>query len=208
MSNTRGFTSIPCAQGLPPARLDENTRWTSLLQKNLGGDYRVFEAGLGGRTTVYDDPTQYGRNGYPHLEVIFESCSPCDLAIVMLGTNDVRFVPDAILVGMGMRRLLVLLKEVIARSFNPGCQILVVAPPKVLTGLAHVPPGFGYKPEWADEIAKLPGIYEGICREVGVHFANGFEWADPDFSDGIHLGPEGHAIFAEKLAEIAKNLIG
>lgn len=207
-SNTWGFTSIPCAEGLPPERLDENTRWTSLLQKKLGEGYRVVEEGYNGRTTVYDDPINNGVNGYAHLEVVYGSCCPCDLVIIMLGTNDVRYVADAQDVGVSMRRLLAFLKEIIARSFSPECKILVVAPPKALPGLPHPSDEHAYKQEWADEIAKLPEIYEEMCGRMGIYFANGHEWAAADVSDGLHLGPDGHAIFADKLYKITKSIIG
>ncbi|QGP50992.1 hypothetical protein PsalN5692_02465 [Piscirickettsia salmonis] len=34
-------------------RCSFDQRWTGVLQENLGGDYRVIEAGLNGRTTIY-----------------------------------------------------------------------------------------------------------------------------------------------------------
>jgi lysophospholipase L1-like esterase len=37
-------------------RYARDVRWTGLLQKLLGGGYDVIEEGLGGRTTVWDDP--------------------------------------------------------------------------------------------------------------------------------------------------------
>ena len=207
-SNTWGYTGIPCLEALPPERLDENTRWTSLLQKKLGAEYRVLEEGYNGRTTVYDDPIVCGVNGYAHLEVAYCSCNPCDLVIVMLGTNDVRYAADAKEVGVGMRRLLTHLKEIIAGSFSPECKILAVAPPKALPGLPDPSSEYAYRQEWADEIAKLPEIYEEICAQLGINFANAHEWAAADVSDGLHLGPEGHAILADKLYEITKEIIG
>ena len=207
-SNTWGYTGIPCLKGLPAERFDENTRWTSLLQKKLGADYRVLEEGYNGRTTVYDDPVVYGVNGYTHLEVAYSTCSPCDLVIVMLGTNDVRYAPDAQAVGAGMRRLLMHLKEIIACSYSPECKILAVAPPKALPGLPTPSSEYAYKQEWADEIAKLPEIYEEICDQLGINFANAHEWAVADVSDGLHLGGDGHAILADNLYEIVKQIIG
>ena len=146
-SNTWGYTGIPCLEALPPERLDENTRWTSLLQKKLGAEYRVLEEGYNGRTTVYDDPIVCGVNGYAHLEVAYCSCNPCDLVIVMLGTNDVRYAADAKEVGVGMRRLLTHLKEIIAGSFSPECKILAVAPPKALPGLPDPSSEYAYRQE-------------------------------------------------------------
>ena len=207
-SNTWGYTGIPCLEGLPARRFDENTRWTSLLQKKLGGEYCVLEEGYNGRTTVYDDPVVYGVNGYTHLEVAYSTCSPCDLVIVMLGTNDVRYADDAQEVGEGMLRVLAHLKSLVSSSVSPECKILALAPPKALPGLPTPSSEYAYKQEWADEIAKLPEIYKEICAQLELNFANAHEWAVADLSDGLHLGSDGHAILAEKLYEIIKEIIG
>ncbi len=45
-------------------------RWTGLLGSMLGGSYRIIEEGLGGRTTVFDDPLEPKKNG---LEYLFRS---------------------------------------------------------------------------------------------------------------------------------------
>ena len=39
-------------------RYPRDVRWTGLLQKALGEEYYVIEAGLNGRTTVWDDPVE------------------------------------------------------------------------------------------------------------------------------------------------------
>lgn len=49
-SNTHGY----CAAD--DGRFNENERWPRLLEKKLGDDYLVFEEGLSGRTTCFDDP--------------------------------------------------------------------------------------------------------------------------------------------------------
>ena len=38
-------------------------RWPGVLQRELGDDWHVVEEGLGGRTTVYDDPSMLHRSG-------------------------------------------------------------------------------------------------------------------------------------------------
>ena len=63
-SNTWGW--IP---GKPDCRHPYKKRWTGILQKKLGEDYRVIEAGLNGRTTVFEDPVnpEQERQGNPEL---------------------------------------------------------------------------------------------------------------------------------------------
>ena len=205
-SNTWGFNSAPILDGRLPERFDENTRWTSLLQKKLGSDYRVFEGGYNGRTTVFTDPTLDCCNGFEYLPVVFGTCDPLDLVIIMLGTNDSRdqFVHGSDLIVRGMERLLVLQKELIAKSFNPGCKILVLAPPKadptVIAPLA-------YKKEWADIISELPPKYEALCERMGVFFASAYDWAEVSPADGLHFSAKGHAAFAENLEGVVRSIL-
>ena len=109
-SNTFGFT-------LHGGRHPYDVRWTGRLQLALGPAYRVIEEGCGGRTTVFEDPIDLGRNGRTSLPVCLASHNPLDLVILMLGTNDLRFTDAwgaaegaAALVGLVLAALLVLRK--------------------------------------------------------------------------------------------------
>ena len=205
-SNVYGCNTEPCSRGLPMARFDENTRWTSLLQKRLGSDYRVIEAGLNGRTTVFDDPTDYGKSGYAALDVIFKTNDPIDLFVIMLGTNDLRdlFAGDAFYIFQGMQRILVRLKELSVASLNPDMQILLLAPPHI-----NMRPEYfmQYKPEWIEEGRKLPGFYRALSQMFGCRFADTSQWTEPGEVDGIHLDPAGHKIFAEKMEALVRSIL-
>ena len=205
-SNTWGFHAFPAKEGRAPERFDENTRWTGRLQKALGEDYHVYEAGLNGRTTVFEDYSLGGRSGIDSLPVVFEMADPLDLVVVMLGTNDVRdqFISSTMFLVRCMERFLVRLKQLIAASFNPACQILVIAPPKANP---DVEDPFAYTKEWADRIAELPAGYEEVCARMGVHFANGYDWAEPGLADGLHLGAEGHASFAAEIEKVIRSIL-
>jgi hypothetical protein len=60
-SNTWGYNA---ATG---GRYDDDVRWTQRLGEMLGPDYLIGEAGLNGRTTVFEDPLNEGLNGLTHL---------------------------------------------------------------------------------------------------------------------------------------------
>lgn len=201
-SNTWGLD----ATGEAPARFDENTRWTARLQKALGEEYRVLEAGLNGRTTVFEDFSSIGRSGIDYLPVTFETCDPLDLVVVMLGTNDVRdqYIHYTQFLERCMERFIISLKELIAKSFHPACEVLVIAPPKAIPNSNNP---MGYTKEWAERIAELPDRYEGLCKRLGVHFANAYDWADPDPADGLHLGVEGHAAFAVEIEKVIRSIL-
>lgn len=61
-SNTWGLNPIT------GKRFDENTRWTSLLAKNLGCDFTVIEAGQPNRTLVYNPPFDGVLSGVSYLK--------------------------------------------------------------------------------------------------------------------------------------------
>ena len=55
-SNTHGY--IPGG-----GRYDDDTRYTGILAKLLGSDYRIIEEGLNSRTSSFDDPFEPYKNG-------------------------------------------------------------------------------------------------------------------------------------------------
>lgn len=56
-SNTFGYDT------LKDSRFPWGVRWTSILQEKLGSDYRIIEEGMGGRTTVWEDPIENLQSG-------------------------------------------------------------------------------------------------------------------------------------------------
>ena len=89
-SNTHGYCADPDDSAEHTNRFNETERWTCLLQKSLGDDYLILEEGLGGRTTVFDQPEQPGLSGLELIRPILMTHEPVDLLVVMLGTNDTR----------------------------------------------------------------------------------------------------------------------
>lgn len=100
-SNTHGYNSSN------DGRLTEQERWTCLLDTYLGDEYRIIEEGLGGRTTVFDDPIFEGLSGLAYLFPCLMSHEPVDLLIIMLGTNDTkeRFRATPANIAKGLERL-------------------------------------------------------------------------------------------------------
>ncbi len=72
-------------------RFAPDVRWPGVLRRSLGEGYWVIEEGLGGRTTVRDDPIEGAhKNGRAYLRACLESHKPIDLMTIMLGTNDLK----------------------------------------------------------------------------------------------------------------------
>ena len=86
-SNTWGY-SPQTGTRFPP-----DIRWTGVLQKSLGDNYRVIEEGLNGRTTFINEEGEEARplrSGSDVLQIILESHRPLDFVTIMLGTNDLK----------------------------------------------------------------------------------------------------------------------
>lgn len=83
-SNTYG--SIPAVG----TRFPRDVRWPGVLAAELGDGWHVVEEGLGGRTTVFDDPILPDRNGRAYLLPCLLSHDPVDLVVIALGTNDLK----------------------------------------------------------------------------------------------------------------------
>ncbi|GAP41468.1 GDSL-type esterase/lipase family protein [Flexilinea flocculi] len=207
-SNTYGYDSREYPATGKSGRFDESVRWTCLLQKDLGDSAHVYEAGMGGRTTVFEDPLEYGRNGYTFLDVAFKSNEPLDLIIVMLGTNDIKdqFAASAGVIASGMERLIIRLKELISESHNPAARILLVSPVNV-TKTAQGGFYYDFSEESISKGLKLGMLYQEIAIKHDCAFADANQWLVPDESDGTHFNPEGHRIFAEKISVIVRQLL-
>ena len=207
-SNTYGYDSREFPITGKSGRYDETIRWTCLLQKDLENIAHIYEAGMGGRTTVFEDPLEYGRNGFTFLDVAFKSSEPLDLVVVMLGTNDIKdqFSASAIVIASGMERLIIRLKELISESHNPAAKILLVSPVNVTKNAQG---GFYY--DFSEESiikgTQLSSLYQGIAKKYSCTFTDANQWIVPDTSDGTHFNPEGHKIFAEKISVIIRQLL-
>lgn len=71
-SNTWGFIPGTCK------RYDEHTRWTGILQDELGADWRIHENGQNGRTTVFPEPGKNFMTGLGALPYAMDTLRPLD----------------------------------------------------------------------------------------------------------------------------------
>lgn len=186
-SNTWGFD--PATQG----RFGFEVRWPGVLRKELGAGYHVIEEGLGGRTTVWEDPIFPGRNGRAYLQPCLESHAPLDLVIILLGTNDVklRFSASAFDSARGAGALVELARR-IAR-----CEVLLIAPPPIaeLTEFAETFAGSREKSR------RLAPHYAATACENGAHFLDAGQIIVSSRIDGIHWEAEEHRKLGVAVAE-------
>ncbi len=186
-------------------RYPVSSRWTTLLQKNLGENYWIIEEGLNGRTTVWDDPIEGDKNGRRHLPILLESHRPLDLVIIMLGTNDLkaRFRVSALEIAQSAGTLVEMVKRSNAgREGNPPSVLLIAPPP------------LGKLTIWKEEFEggieksqKLAHYYSYFAQANQCHFFDAGKVVKTSDIDGIHWEDSANRQFAEALREKIKDIL-
>jgi len=188
-------------------RLGFDARWPGVLRRALGEGYWVIEEGLGGRTTVRDDPIEGDhKNGRMYLRACLESHRPIDLVAIMLGTNDLkaRFAASASDIAQGAASL----AEMTLRS---GCgpdggapMVVLISPPALgrLTDMAEMFEGAGPKSR------RFPGHYRRFAEQQGCGFLDAGEVIVSSDLDGIHLEAGEHRKLGEAVAGHVRSALG
>ena len=204
-SNTHGYCAEPWDSADGGNRFNEDERWTCLLSKALGGAYYVIEEGLGGRTTVFQDPITESMSGLDAIYPCMKSHLPIDLLIVMLGTNDTkeRFSANPTMISAGLERLIKKAKTVDAWK-NGKSNILVISPPHLLEEFHDAAMG-GFS--CVEKSRALAPLFADVARRQGCAFLDAEGIAEFNRTDCTHLSKRGHAALGHKLAEIVPTLV-
>jgi len=207
-SNTWGYDAEETMRTGYAVRFPEDVRWTGVMQRELGGEYRVLEEGLNGRTTVLDVPSDYGRNGEQYLQVALDSCSPFDCVILMLGTNDLLdfFHSSAFTIGRGMARLVRTCRTVLPYTASSRAKILIAAPLNVRpNGDGQYQYDFSRRStETGDQLRRE---YRLLAQQLGCEFFDVNDHVQACAADGVHLDAESHRILGEALAKAVRDIL-
>jgi lysophospholipase L1-like esterase len=184
-------------------RYDEAIRWTAMTQSLLGNDFRIYEAGLNGRTTMRDEPDRAFRNGAKLLKLYLESCRPLDMVIIMLGTNDLKasFGQSIDDIRDGAKGLC---KQALEFDYVPynTPQVMLIAPAPLVES-AEIGEQFSEMIAISRRIA--PAYYE-LSKELNIHFLDAGRVVKPSIIDGVHWDSDGHHHFAQHLAAVLQQL--
>lgn len=183
-SNTWGYNPATAN------RFSFTERWTGVLAHELGAAYRVIEEGLNGRTTLWDDPLEEGRNGKTYFLPCLWSQQPIDLITIMLGTNDLkqRFSISAYDIAAGAGVLVDLALRSGAGPGGRAPQVLLMSPPVVgpLTHYAEMFEGAAIKS------AKFAAHYQRVAQMYRCHFLDTAPLITSSPLDGIHFEADQH----------------
>lgn len=201
-SNTYGYD--PRNEG----RYSESERWPCLLADMLGGGYKVIEEGLNGRTTAYDRPDGFWKNGLSYLTPCLGSHKPVDILIFMLGTNDCN--ADLFLsaedIARGMEQLVRTAEEMTAELQGFVPKMLIVVPAAIRPEIEGTP--FEYQLDEASirKSHDIAPLYKKLAEEHGCAFLDATEAAEVTRIDCEHLTVKGHRQLAELIYETVKEL--
>jgi lysophospholipase L1-like esterase len=193
--------------GYEPAsgdRFSEDVRWTGVLARELGSEFRVIGEGLNARTTVREDPVEEYKNGKDYLRPCLESHRPLDVVIVALGVNDLkaRFFASASDVADGAGVLVAIAQRSGAGPDGSPPAVLLMAPPPVgrLTELAEM---FAGAEEKSRGFARQ---YRRVAEKYGCELLDAGEQVRASDLDGIHLEAGEHRKLGEAVAARVKGM--
>lgn len=191
-SNTWGYDPATAT------RFPLEGRWPSVMAARLGPDYLAIAEGLGGRTTVWDDPVEVDKNGARQLPSCLESHKPLDLVVIMLGTNDLklRFGAGPLDIASGAQRLARMVLSSASGPEGRAPALLLVVPPPIL----ELGPFAEMFAGGAAKSTRLAHFFTLKAKELGVPLLDAGQHVSSSPLDGIHFSAEGQRSLGEAVA--------
>jgi lysophospholipase L1-like esterase len=208
-SNTWGFVPAKdSAQAEECKRFGPGVRWTGVLAKLLGEEYRVIEEGLNGRTTDFNDVLGKYRNGAKYLGVCLGTNKPVDLLIFMLGVNDTKrhLRQSSQGIAKGLQKLIKIAKASGAGPKGEPPEILVIAPAHLREEILESFVRLEFDPGSLQKSKELAGLFFDITRLHGCYYMNAAVYAKTSKTDGLHLDAKNHAKLGKAVAVKVKEI--
>ncbi len=188
------------------ARFPRDVRWPGVLQRELSDAFAVIEEGLGGRTTVFDDPIFEHRSGKQYLIPCLESHAPLHLVAIMLGTNDLklRISRSASDIASGAGALVDIAQRSAAGPDGGAPKVLLIAPPPLgrLTELSETFEGGETKSR------RLAELYQRVASSYGCEFLDAGNVIVSSDLDGVHFETSEHQKLGRAVAEVVRKMLG
>lgn len=182
-------------------RYDENTRWTMLLNQQLGSEYKVIEAGQPNRTLVNNPPFSGNLNGISYLKPYLEQYEVSTI-VIALGTNDLkkRFNLAPVNIASGLASLITSIKHFYADGKLPSIVLfgpLFINPQHALSNIYF---------NCHQKLQPLNAHFKRIAQEHVLNYVDISHLNAPFGCDGIHLNYQGHKQLCERLNRVISKL--
>lgn len=190
-SNTFGFNPKD------GSRFDENTRWTSVLQKNLGTEYKVINEGMCDRTGFVNNPKGFIFSTTKHFPKFIAESGQIDVLVLWIGTNDLQFQYDTSIdsIKKGLENLIKLAKTKAKR-------IIIISPVILNEKILHGAFNYQFDKTSIVKSTKVGIVYQKLAKICDCEYFDINEFVKPSDIDGLHYDENSHKIIADKLAKL------
>ena len=179
------------------SRLGENIRWTSVLQKNLGTEYKVINEGMCDRTGFVNNPKGFLFSAPEHFPKYISESENIDILILWIGTNDLQFLYniDLSTIEHGLGNLIKLAK-------TKAKKIIIISP--VILSEKIVEGAFNYQFDKTSIVKsnEVGILYQNLAQIYNCIYFDVNKFVKPSDIDGLHYDEHSHKIIAENLAQL------
>lgn len=174
-------------------------RYGIVLNRKLGNKYKVYEEGLVGRTTIYDDE-RIGRKAIDTVINDLIKYDRIDYLLIMLGTNDYKIKNARNLFDLdnSLNTFLDKIKEL--SNIN---KIMLIAPILLDKNIEYLDKEFDYDSYILSTLAG--SLYKDIANKNNYLFFDAKTVAFAG-SDGEHFTNEAHILLGNALANYIKEI--
>jgi len=189
-------------------RYEFDNRWPGVMKNELGDDYHIYENALNGRTTVFEDFIEEGRNGKEGFPITLEMNAPLDLVILMLGTNDLksRFNMSSWDVAWGMDLLVQYVKKANCGRDGDCPKILICSPIELGTKWDQTILGTVFDDVSTKKSRELAEKYIEIAKKNECEFFKTAKFGKPSI-DCVHMEPEDHKRIGHEMAKMVREIL-
>jgi lysophospholipase L1-like esterase len=189
-------------------RYDFPVRWPGVMQRELGNQYHIYENAMNGRTTVFEDPIEEGRNGRTGLETLLMVHAPLDSVVLMLGTNDVkdRHGQSPWDIAWGVDLLITIIEKSGCGRDGSVPEILLVSP-------IHLNNDWGsslhytvFSEQSIEKSKQLATCYHKVAQLHQCAFFDAATVAHAE-GDGVHMSTQSHEAIGKALASEVRQLL-
>ena len=174
-------------------------RYASILKRQFLDKINIYEEGLIGRTTIYDDLNRPNRRAIDDIDIILSKYNKIDLLVIMLGTNDYKTL-NARSKNDLRYRMESLLKK--AKKLNVR-NILLISPIHLAENISELDKEYDHD----SYLLSLDGalVYESLANDYNTLFLDASNYAKPGI-DGEHLDEIGHFSLGKRIAGVIEGL--
>ena len=194
-SNTFGYNPLDCS------KFDDRTRWTALLQINLGNDYEIIEEGMYDRTGFVDNDKGFLFSSQKHLPKMITKTKDIDILVLWVGTNDLQFKYD-----IGFDEIKKGLEKLIIIAKNYAKRIILIPPVVLSNNILEGNFNVQFNEISISKSKETTAIYKQIAQIYYCDFFDINDFVKPSLIDGLHYDESGHKIIADKLSHYIKEI--